>query len=262
MDLGLKDKVVLCLASTSGLGKGIATEMAREGAKVVISGTSQEHLDETQTEIEKETGNRPCVFVADVNKALDIQNLVDFAVKELGDIWALVNMCPGPKPGVFDNFSDVDWEAAFNLCLLSYVRAIRACLPSMRRNGGGRILNSTSSSVKNYLDNLILSNTMRMGVVGLSKSLSFELGADNILVNVIGPGRIATKRIENLNAIRAKKEGISIEEYVKNNLKSFPLGRYGTPDEYGRLAAFLCSEANTYITGQTILVDGGLTKAY
>lgn len=264
MNMGLKDKVVLCMASAAGLGKGIATELAREGAKVMICTARpfRDQLYAAQDEIEKETGNRPAAFLADVNQAEDIQKLVDHTVSTLGDIWALVNMCPGPKPGPFDSFQDGDWEDAFRLCLLSYVRTIRACLPSMRRLGGGRIVNSTSSSVKDCLDNLILSNTMRMGVVGMSKTLSSELGQDNILINVIGPGRIGTARITSLNAMRAEKAGISVAEYEKQDLKSFPLGRYGTPDEYGRLAAFLCSEANTYISGQTILLDGGMTRAY
>lgn len=264
MEFGLNGKVALVMASAAGLGKGIATELAREGAKVMICTAEpfKDQLYAAQDEIEQETGNRPEAFLADVNKADDIQKLVDHTVATLGDIWALVNMCPGPKPGPFDSFQDADWENAFNLCLLSYVRTIRACLPSMRKLGGGRIVNSTSSSVKDCLDNLILSNTMRMGVVGMSKTLSSELGKDNILINVIGPGRIGTARITSLNAMRAEKAGISVEEYEKEDLKSFPLGRYGTPTEYGRLAAFLCSEANTYISGQTILLAGGMTRAY
>ena len=130
------------------------------------------------------------------------------------------------------------------------------------KKSGGRILNSTSSSVKDCLDNLILSNTMRMGVVGLSKTLSMELGKYNILVNVIGPGRISTQRIMDLNKFRAQKQNISILDYEKKDLKNFPLGRYGTVEEYGKAAAFLCSEANSYISGQTILVDGAMTNAY
>ncbi len=131
----------------------------------------------------------------------------------------------------------------------------------MRKAGGGRILCSTSSSVKAVLDNLILSNTFRSGVVGLAKTLSQELGKDGILVNVIAPGRIGTARIDQLDKIRADKAGTSVEELQKNTFKTIPLGRYGEPAEYGKLSAFLCSEANTYITGQTVLVDGGLVKA-
>lgn len=264
MDLGLKNKVVLCMASAAGLGKGIATEIAREGAKVMLCTAEpfKDQLAAAQEEIAKETGNRPEIFLCDVNDPEDIKKLVAHTIEKLGDIWALVNMCPGPKPGPFDSFQDEDWEKAFQMCLLSYVRTIRACLPSMRKLGGGRIVNSTSSSVKDCLDNLILSNTMRMGVVGMSKTLSSELGKDNILINVIGPGRIGTARITSLNTMRAEKAGITVAEYEKEDLKSFPLGRYGTTDEYGRLAAFLCSEANSYISGQTILLDGGMTRAY
>lgn len=126
----------------------------------------------------------------------------------------------------------------------------------------GRIVNSTSSSVKDCLDNLILSNTMRMGVVGMTKTLAREVGKDNILINVIGPGRIGTARIESLNKMRADKAGISVSDYEKEDLKKFPMGRYGTIDEYGRLATWLCSEANTYVSGQTILLDGAMTTAY
>ena len=197
-----------------------------------------------------------------ISKAEDIEALVKHTVETLGDIYALVNMCPGPKPGPFEAFDDAAWTGAFDLCLLSYVRTIRAVLPSMKRLGGGRILNSTSSSVKDCLDNLILSNTMRMGVVGMSKTLAREVGKDNILVNVFGPGRIGTARIESLNKMRADKAGISVAEYEKQDLKEFPMGRYGTVDEYGRLAAWLCSEANTYVSGQTILLDGAMTRAY
>ena len=145
MDLGLNGKVVLCMASAAGLGKGIATELAREGAKVMLSGHNPERLAAAQADIEQETGNRPEVFVCDVNKAEDIQALVDHTVQTLGDIYALVNMGPGPKPGSFDSFDDAAWTGAFEMCLLSYIRAIRAVLPSMRRLGGGRIVNSTSS---------------------------------------------------------------------------------------------------------------------
>ena len=264
MDLGLKNKVVLCMASAAGLGKGIATEMAREGAKVMICTAEpfKDQLYAAQAEIEKETGNRPETFLCDVNKAEDIEALVKHTVETLGDIYALVNMCPGPKPGPFEAFDDAAWTGAFDLCLLSYVRTIRAVLPSMKRLGGGRILNSTSSSIKQALDNLIISNTFRMGVVGLSKSLAREFGKDDILVNTIGPGRIYTDRIKYLNTMRAQKEGITEEEYTKRDSADFPQRRYQTVDEIGRLAAFLMSEANGSLTGQSFLCDGAMTTGY
>lgn len=264
MKLGLKDKNVLVMASAAGLGKAIAKELAYEGANVVIC-TSKEYEDELDSavqEIFRETNNKPYKYICNINNPEDIKKLVSNVNNDLGDIYALANMCPGPKPGQFEDFSDAEWQSAFETCLLSYVRTIRAVLPSMKRIGAGRIINSTSSSVKDTLENLILSNSMRMGVVGMSKTLSKEFGKYNILINVIGPGRISTDRITNLNKVRAEKQNISVEEYEKNDLKSFPLGRYGNPEEYAKLATFLLSESNSYISGQTILVDGAMTSAY
>jgi 3-oxoacyl-[acyl-carrier protein] reductase len=261
MDLGLKEKCAIVMASSSGLGKAIATEFAREGAKVMIFSPFEEQLEEAKLDIHKETGNKPESFIGDIRNPEDIAHLVEKTINQFGPIYALVNNTGGPPAGTFDSFDDKGWQDAYELTLLSYVRTIRAVLPSMRANGGGRILNSTSSSVKAVLDNLILSNTFRMGVLGLAKTLSQELGKDNILVNVIGPGRIGTARIEYLDKVRAEKAGKTVQEIQEAAFKSIPIGRYGTPDEYGRLAVFLCSAANTFITGQTVLVDGGMVKA-
>lgn len=262
MDLGLKNKSALVMASSSGLGKAIATELCREGAKVMLFSPFEDQLKEAQADILKETDSKPEYFVGSITNPDDIKNLVKTAVAKNGPIYALVNNTGGPKPGPFDSFDDAAWQEAYELCLLSYIRTIREVLPHMRANGGGRIVNSTSSSVKAVLDNLILSNTFRMGVMGLAKTLSQELGKDNILVNVIGPGRIGTARIDFLDKVRAEKAGKSVEEIQQAAFKNIPLGRYGKPDEYGRLAAFLCSAANTFITGQTVLLDGGMVKAF
>ncbi|MBQ4424400.1 MAG: SDR family oxidoreductase [Lachnospiraceae bacterium] len=262
MDLGLKDKCCLVLASSSGLGKAIAAALAAEGAKVTLFSQNAEKLRAAAEEIEEKTGTTVNFHAGSLMKADDIEKAAEAARSFGGPIWALVNNSGGPKPGTFDSFGDDAWQSAYELCLLSFIRAIRAVLPDMRAQGGGRILNSTSSSVKNPLNNLILSNTMRMGVMGLSKSLSQELGGENILVNVIGPGRIGTDRVEQMDAVRAEKTGQKVEDVVRASLASIPLGRYGKPEEYADIAAFLCSPRNTYITGQTVLVDGGLVKAY
>lgn len=261
MDLGLQHKSALVLASSSGLGKAMAASLAREGARVMLFSSNEEKLLAACDEIADATGNRPDYCVGSVTNPADINAAVKAAEEKNGPIWALVNNTSGPKPGPFDLFDDDAWQGAYELCLLSYIRAIRAALPGMRSNGGGRILSSTSSSVKAVLDNLVLSNTFRAGVVGLSKTLSQELGRDNILVNVIAPGRIGTERIDYLDQVRAEKNGSSVEDIQSAAVRSIPLGRYGRPEEYGDLAAFLCSAANTYITGQTVLVDGGLVKA-
>ena len=262
MDLGLQGKSCLVLASSSGLGKGIAEALAEEGARVTLFSKSEDKLRAAQADIEAKTGNRPNYYAGSITDAADVEAAVRSARDFGGPIWALVNNSGGPKPGTFDAFDDAAWQSAYELCLLSYVRAIRAALPDMRANGGGRILNSASSSVKTALDNLLLSNVFRAGVLALSKTLSQELGRDGILVNVIAPGRIGTERIAQLDAVRAEKNGVTAEDVQKAAFAQIPLGRYGRPDEYGSLAAFLCSPKNSYISGQTVLVDGGMLKAY
>lgn len=261
MDLGLKDKGVIVMASSSGLGKAIACEFAREQAKVMLFSPFADQLEEARADIKDETGYAPEIFVGDITKAEDIKALVAASVDKFGGVYALVNNTGGPPAGTFDAFDDAAWQKAYELTLLSYIRAIREVLPHMRQAGTGRILCSTSSSIKAVLDNLILSNTFRSGVVGLAKTLSQELGREGILVNVIAPGRIGTARIDQLDKIRADKAGISVEQLQQNTFKTIPLGRYGEPAEYGKLSVFLCSAANTYITGQSVLVDGGLVKA-
>jgi len=262
MELGLKNKTVIVTASSSGLGKATALEFCREGANVMLFSRSEEELVKTQKEIKDMTGKEPLYTVGDITNYDDIKSLVKNTVEAFGDVYALVNNTGGPPAGNFDNFDDEAWQKAYELCLLSYIRTIREVLPYMKKNNQGKIVNFTSSSVKQVLENLILSNTFRMGVVGLSKTLSQELGKYNILVNVVGPGRIGTARVEYLDRIRAERAGITVEELRKETSKNIPLGRYGTPEEYAKLTVFLCSPANTYITGQIILVDGGMVKAY
>jgi 3-oxoacyl-[acyl-carrier protein] reductase len=261
MELGLRGKVVLAMASSSGLGKAIAKEFALEGAKVVLCATNEAKLEAAGKEIQETTGNRVCTIRCDVTNAEDIARTVEETTRLHGTIHVLVNNAGGPPAGGFDLFDDSAWQHAFELDFLSYVRTIRAVLPFMRKQRWGRIVNSTSSSVKQVIDNLILSNSIRLSVLGLTKTLAQEVGKDGILVNVIGPGRFSTERIEYLDGVRAKRAGVSPEEIHAATCREIPLGRYGDPEEYARLAVFLCSEANTYITGQTILADGGMVKA-
>jgi 3-oxoacyl-[acyl-carrier protein] reductase len=261
MDLHLRDKSILVMASSGGLGKATALEFCREGANVMLFGTNELKLRDAQAEIAATTGKTPAFTAGDLTQPEDIQAVVENAVKKHGPVFALVNNSGGPPAGTFDSFDDAAWRKAFELTLLSYIRSIRAVLPHMRAAGSGRIVNFTSSSVKQVLDNLILSNTFRAGVMGLSKTLSQELGRESILVNTLGPGRIETERLAGMNALRAEKAGVSLTQYQADAAKAIPLGRNGTPGEFAGMAVFLCSPANTYITGQTILVDGGLTKA-
>jgi 3-oxoacyl-[acyl-carrier protein] reductase len=262
MNLQLTDKPVIVCASSAGLGRAAALEFAREGARVMLSGRREAELKAAVAQIQAETGRDAKYTVTDLTRPGDIAQLVDATVAAFGGVFALVNNSGGPPAGVFDQFDDAAWQQAFELNLLSYVRTIRAVLPHMRQAGGGRIVNFTSSSVKSPLDHLILSNTFRMGVLGLTKTLAGELGKDGVLLNVLGPGRIQTGRIEQLDALRAQKTGQSVAQVRADTFKTIPLGRYGTPEEFAKLTVFLASPANTYITGQTILVDGGMVKAY
>lgn len=262
MEFGLRDKSVLVTASSTGLGKATAMEFAREGANVMLFSRSEEKLEAAKSDIKSRTGKEPAYTVGDVTNPRDLRQVVSNTVERFGRIYALVNNAGGPPAGTFDDFADEDWQKACELNLLSFIRTIREVLPHMRRLGAGRIVNYTSSSVKQAIDNLILSNTFRMGVVGLTKSLSRELGKDNILINVMGPGRISTDRMKQIDEAMAHRAGVGIEQVYQEAIKTIPLGRYGTPEEYARLTVFLCSEANSYITGQAFLVDGGMTRAY
>lgn len=262
MDLGLENKPVLVMASGSGIGQGVALEFAREKAKVMLFSKLEENLKKASTKIFELTQNQVHYTVGDITKKEDIERVVKETNDAYGSIYALFNNTGGPPAGKFEEFDDQAWQNAFELTLLSYVRTIRAVLPFMRKAGKGRIVNNASSSIKRVIDNLILSNTFRLGIMGMSKTLGRELGPDNILINVIGPGKIVTERVNSLDSLKAEKEGISLEEFQHKNAKTIPLGRYGSTEEIAKLVVFLCSEANTYITGQSILVDGGLVQAY
>ncbi len=262
MDFGLKDKAALVLASGSGIGKGVAKEFAREGAKVMLFGRTEKSLQEAQAEIDDATRNRPLYCVGDLTNPADIERAAEEARREFGSIYALVNNSGGPPAGSFTELDDAAWTHAFSLTLLSYVRSIRVVLPMMEKAGRGRIVNNTSSSIKSAIDGLLLSNVFRLGVTGLSKTLARELAPKNILVNVVGPGRIATDRADHLDSLKAMKLGLTKQEVRRQAEKLIPMGRLGSVEEIARLAVFLCSEANTYITGQSILVDGALVGSY
>ena len=261
MDLGLRGKTALVTAASKGLGRAIATELAREGARVVISSRDEEALAGTAGEIREETGAEVEYRAADLTRAADIEGLVAHVLARFGGLDVLVNNTGGPPTGNFADLDDEAWDLAFRQIILSLVRCVRGVIPSMRERGGGRIVNVASTSVKQPIDNLLLSNTFRAGLAGLAKSLSLELAPDGILVNTLGPGRILTGRTESLDAGQAEDQGVSVEEIREQFATRIPLGRYGTPEEFARVAAFLASPANSYVTGQAILVDGGMVRA-
>ncbi len=261
MDLQLNGRTAIVLASTKGLGKATAVSLAREGTNVTISGRDEAALSVTAREIEEITGRAPLALVVDLTKAADIQRLIDETVKRFGGVDILINNTGGPVAGTFDQMTDEMWQQAFELNLLSFVRSIRAVLPYMRKQKFGRIVNFASSSFKQPIDNLILSNTFRTGVVGLAKTLAAELGPDGILINTVGPGRIATDRVASLDELRARALGVEQDEVKRQMEATIPLGRYGQPDEFARVVTFLASPANSYVTGQSLLIDGGMVRA-
>lgn len=262
MDLGLTDKVAVVMASSKGLGKAIALELAREGAIVIISSRHQKDLELAGREIKQQVpGASVHSKVCDMSKEEDIISFFGAILGEFGKIDILINNTGGPKSGGFGDIGDEDWYASFEQNLLSYIRTIRAVLPSMKEQQFGRIINVSSSSTKEVIDGLILSNTFRAGMVGFAKTLAREVANDNILVNTVGPGRIQTNRITELDQLEADKQQIPIEELTKEKQARLPIGRYGQPEEFAKVVVFLASSANTYMTGQSLVIEGGLLKA-
>ena len=251
MDLGIKNKVALVLASSKGLGKAVALELAKEGAKVIICGTDAEALAITKVEIEAIAPNHVAAFVSDITDEKQRKILVDESVKAFGPIEILVTNAGGPASGPFEQFNLEDWKAIYNSLFLSAVDIIQQVLPSMKANGFGRILTITSITLKQPADNLISSNAVRTSLLGLVKSLSNEVAAFGITVNNLMPGYTSTNRLQEL-----------IEKNPKVNevKETIPMKRFGKPSEFAAAAAFLVSERASYITGQSLAVDGGWIK--
>lgn len=261
MDLELHGKVAVVAAASGGLGKAVAERFAREGAAVAICSRNRGAIDAAAEEIRQGAGGRVLPVQADVAKADEVSAFVQAAVEEFGRIDTLVCNAGGPPAGSFTDLGDDAWEQAVQLTMMSAVRLIRASLPSLKASGNGRIVSMASSSIKQPIPGLILSNTLRLGLQGLVKTLSEELAPDGILVNTVAPGRFDTDRVRGLDAGRASKAGITIEEQRQRTQREIALGRYGQAEEFARYVAFLGSPANTYVTGQALLVDGGLTRA-
>ncbi len=262
MDLQLHDKTVLVTASSKGLGKATALEFAREGATVILSSRNETSLQDTLKEIKELTGNHNIYYkTCDMASREDISDLFTWIQKVIGNVDILINNTGGPTAGGFKDVTDEDWVTAFEKNLLSYIRTTRAVLPQMQTNNFGRIINISSSSTKEVIDGLILSNTFRSGMVGLTKTLAREYANHNILVNTIGPGRIATDRVAELDQIAAERQNISIDQIIKRSEQLIPVGRYGQPEEFAKVLLFLASPVNTYMTGQSLVIDGGMLKA-
>jgi 3-oxoacyl-[acyl-carrier protein] reductase len=262
MDLGLQDKVAIVMAASKGLGRACASALAAEGVRVTIGARGAQALEETAQEIQRATGSRVLAVPTDVTRAGDVEAIVAATVREFGRIDILVNNAGGPPAGKFESFGDAQWQAAFELNLLSTVRLVRLVVPYMRKTGSGRIITIVSTSVKQPIDGLLLSNAIRSGVVGLAKTLSVELAPDNITVNNVCPGRILTDRLRQIYHISERvQQGVSEEAALKEVARDVPMGRVGQPEELGAFVAFLASQQAAYVTGTTIQVDGGLVRS-
>lgn len=260
MNLGLEGKVALVTAASRGLGAATAMALAREGARVAICARNQEPLVATSHRIAQATGAEVLAVAADVSQAAEVEKLVATTVDRWGRLDVLVSNAGGPPAGNFLDLDQDDWEQACQLTLMSAVRLCYAVVPVMQRQGGGSILAVTSLSVKQPLDNLMLSNSLRLGVIGLVKSLSNELGPAGIRVNAICPGWTLTERVGELFQARAAKSGLTPAEEAAKITANTPLGRMADPEEFARAAVFLASPAASYITGVSLLVDGGQYK--
>lgn len=256
----MNGKTALVAASSKGLGNAIAKAIAKEGANVMLSGRHEADLKKAAEELNGLGGGTVSYQVCDLADADGIKALVQKTADTFGTIDMLVNNVGGPKGGSLLDLTDDDWTSSFELHLLSYVRLIREAFPYLKKDGG-HIVNIASSSVKQPIPGLLLSNTFRMGIVGLTKSIAEELAEHRILINTLAPGRIATDRVAELDRLKAEKTGLSEQQVKESYEKEIPLGSYGKPDDFAQYASFLLSECNTYMTGQTLLIDGGMVKA-
>jgi 3-oxoacyl-[acyl-carrier protein] reductase len=261
MDTELKNKSVLITASSLGIGKAIAEAFALEGCKVAISSRSKDNLLSTAKDVKIKSGFDPFWCVCDLNKTKDIENTYKAAVNQFGSVDILVNNCGGPVTGMFQELDEKDWDNAYDQVLMSAVRLSKLVLPDMMRNHWGRIINITSISVKQPVDNLVLSNSLRAGLTGMAKSLSNEVAKYNITVNNVAPGMTLTRRLYELAVIEAKQKGKSHEEILADMAKKIPMNRLGRPEEVAAVALFLASKQASYVTGNTIQVDGGYIKS-
>lgn len=256
MDLQLKNKIAVVLAASKGLGKAIAKELSAEGANVIIGSRDQAALDKTAAEISLQTGNPVVSITVDVANPESLASFIKAAANAFGGIDILVNNAGGPPFDQFENFDDLQWQQAFDMNLMSFARASKQVLPYMKQAGGGRIINVISGSVKSVLAGSVLSTAMRMGVMGMAKMMADEFGPYNITVNNVAPGLILTDRIKH-----TMPKDIDPDEAIKQKTKAIPLGRIGTPEEFAAMVTFLASAQASYISGTTIQVDGGASRA-
>jgi 3-oxoacyl-[acyl-carrier protein] reductase len=261
MDLQLTNKVAVVLAASGGIGRGIASVLAQEGCTLAICARGGIRLTETANAIRSNTGAEVFANTTDVSDPVALESFLEQVLSKFGQIDILVNNTGGPKPGKCLELTDSDYIAAFNQILMSKIRACRKAVPSMVRNGWGRILNVESTSAKIALENMVLSNTFRAASAAFAKTLSMEYARSGIRVHTLLSGPFLTDRVTELGTIAAQQRQISLETWRTEAEANTPLGRFGDPEEYGALVAFLASDRAAYLNGCSIAIDGGQIRA-
>ena len=261
MDLGLKGKVALVAAASKGLGRAVAEELAAEGVKLALCSRDAEAIETVGNEIAKATGAEVLARAADVSRPADIAEFVDTTLRIYGRVDILFTNGGGPPPGKFETLDAAAWQKAAELVLFAPVELARRVLPGMKERRWGRILNLTGIAAKQPVENLMLSNSLRAAVTGWARTLANEVGSYGVTVNNIVPGYTRTERVDKLALAIAERDGITPTEAMARWEREIPLGRLGEPREFAALAAFIVSERASYITGQSIAVDGGWIKA-
>ena len=257
MDLGIKGKRALVLASSQGLGLGIATKLCEEGANVIISSRVEDKLVTVAKKLNNSGPGTADHVVADLSEEDSAGKLYAAAKDKLGGIDILVNNTGGPPPGTVDKPDTDLWRAQIDTMLIRVIEITNLCIADMKETGWGRVLTVASSGVVQPIANLSMSNTIRSSLVGWSKSLSTEVATAGITVNMLLPGRILTERLAQLDKANAERLGKSVEEVSTSEQAAIPVGRYGTVEEFGSVGAFLCSAPASYMTGGLIRCDGG-----
>lgn len=259
MKLGLEGKAALVAASSTGLGRAVAVALGGEGVRVALCARTEPNLREAAAAVEK-AGGEALPIVTDLTDGASIDRALHAANERFGGVDILVTNAGGPPPGTFDTVTDEQWEGAVEHLLFSVVRLVRGVLPHMRAKQWGRIIPITSVSVKQPIENLLLSNAVRPGIVGLAKTLSFELAADGITVNCVAPSYTRTARLGELASARAAKTGQTVDQVFGQLAAAIPVGRLGEPEEMADLVLFLASERASFLTGLTIPFDGGSVR--